>query len=142
MGQTYLTFGCRLQTFYKQYSSNLLSILKKVWAIRSFLFRGCSMYGWNVTVACPRIDGVGPNLAVIGQQTSQVCSCKTKYSSAHYSSSKLQWSGGTPQYPNWMDCYVLFLVVSVRLLMVSEHQWLTLRPQLLVPGGVLPIWPA
>ena len=26
-----------------------------------------------------------------------------------------------------MDCYVLFPVVSVRLLMVSEHRWLTLQ---------------
>ena len=67
-------------------------------------------------------------------RTLQVRSCKTiKYSSARYSSSKLQWSGGVLQCLNWMDCYVLFPVVSVRLLMVSEHRWLTLlREKILI----------
>ena len=36
------------------------------------------MYGWIVTVARPRIDGVGPNFAVFGQRTLQVRTCKTK----------------------------------------------------------------
>ena len=27
------------------------------------------MYGWKVTVARPRIDGVGPNFAVFGRRT-------------------------------------------------------------------------
>ena len=51
---------------------------------------------------------------------------RLKYSSACYSSSKLQWSGGILRYLNGMDCYLLFPVVSVQLLMVSEHRWLTL----------------
>ena len=51
---------------------------------------------------------------------------KLKYNSACYPSSKLQWSGGIFRCLNGMDCYLPFLVVSVRLLMVSEHRWLTL----------------
>ena len=42
------------------------------------LFRGRSMYGWKVTVARPRIDGVGPNFGVVGRRALQVRSCKTK----------------------------------------------------------------
>ena len=51
---------------------------------------------------------------------------RLKYKSACYSSSKLQWSGGILRCLNGMDCCLLFPVVSVRLLMVSEHRWLTL----------------
>ena len=51
---------------------------------------------------------------------------RLKYSSTCYSNSKLQWSGGTFQCLNWTDCYILFPVTSVRLLMVFEHRWLTL----------------
>ena len=51
---------------------------------------------------------------------------RLKYRSACYSSSKLQWSGGILRCLNGMDCYLLFPVVSVRLLIVSEHRWLTL----------------
>ena len=45
---------------------------------QELLFRGRSMYGWKVTVARPRIDGVGPTFAVFGRRTLQVRSCKTK----------------------------------------------------------------
>ena len=51
---------------------------------------------------------------------------RLKYRSACYSSSKLQWSVGILRCLNGMDCYLLFPVVSVRLLMVSEHRWHTL----------------
>ena len=51
---------------------------------------------------------------------------RLKYMSACYFSSKLQWSGGILRCLNEMDCYLLFPVVSVRLLIVSEHRWLTL----------------
>ena len=59
----------------------------------------------------------------------ELCRCvaaRLKYRSACYSSSKLQWSGGSLRCLNGMDCYLLFPVVSVRLLIVSEHRWLTL----------------
>ena len=56
---------------------------------------------------------------------------KLKYDSVCYSSSKLQWSGGIFRCLNGMDCYLLFPVVSVRLLMVSEHRWLTLVGKLI-----------
>ena len=52
---------------------------------------------------------------------------RLKYRSACYSSSKLQWSGGILRCLNGMDCYLLFPVVIVRLLMVSEHRWLILK---------------
>ena len=42
------------------------------------MFRGRSMYGWKVTIARPRINGVGPNFAVFSRRTLQVRSCKTK----------------------------------------------------------------
>ena len=51
---------------------------------------------------------------------------RLKYRPACYSSSKLQWSGGILRCLNGMDCCLVFPVVSVRLLMVSEHRWLTL----------------
>ena len=84
------------------------------------------MYGWKVTVARPRIDGVGPNFAVFGRRLCRYVAARLKYRSACYSSSKLQWSGGILRCLNGMDCYLLFPVVSVRLLMVSEHRWFTL----------------
>ena len=55
---------------------------------------------------------------------------RLKYRSACYSSSKLQWSGGILRCLNGMDCYLVFPVVSVRLLIVSEHRWLTLLTSL------------
>ena len=61
--------------------------------------------------------------------TDELCryvAARLKYRSACYSSSKLQWSGGILRCLNGMDCYLLFPVVSVRLLIVSEHRWLTL----------------
>ena len=95
-------------------------------AILSFLFRGRSTYGWKVTVARPRMDGVGPNFAVFGRRLCRYVAARLKYRSACYSRSKLQWSHGILRCLNGMDCFLLFPVVSVRLMMVSEHRWLTL----------------
>ena len=57
------------------------------------MFHGHSMYGWIVTVARPRIDGVGPNFAVFGRRTLQVRTCKTKVQAGQLATPVLKYSG-------------------------------------------------
>ena len=57
------------------------------------MFRGRRMYSWKVTVARPRIDGVGPNFAVFGRRTLQVRSCKTKVHAGLLATPVLNYSG-------------------------------------------------
>ena len=126
MVQKYLTFRVSIANILHAIKCKFAVQAKRAWTICCFVSCGRSLYRWKVTVARPRIGGVGPNLLYSADEVWRFVAARLKYRSACYSSSKLQWSGGILRCLNGMDCCLLFPVVSVRLLMVSEHRWLTL----------------
>ena len=66
MVKKYLTFRCLLQIWHA-IKFKFAVQAKRAWTICCFVSCGRSLYRWKVTVARPRIDGVGPNSAVFGR---------------------------------------------------------------------------